>query len=472
MERFTLGRLAHAIGAQAPGGLAAAVATGVSTDTRSLNEGDVFFALSGESFDGSLFLAEAFRRGASAAVVEGGATVPEGLGPILEVTSIRQALMDFARSYREELGFQVVAVTGSAGKTTTKDMIYHLVSGRRRAIKATKSFNNEVGVPLTIFQADAETEVAILELGTNSPGEIEALAAVAQPDVAVITCIGRAHLEKLGGLEGVAREKLSLLQHLRPGGGVVLNGDDVRLSGAGAALARRSGGEGVTLCGLNTPSQGGWRGDIVQQGRSWRVECERWGRPGPSFQLPIPGHHIVTDALLALGVCEELGLDPWDCAVDLASFGGSPGRFTLREVGGVTLIDDTYNANPTSVAASLEAFGSLAAPAQRVVVLGAMGELGPESERYHHEIGRAVARLGVARLITVGTAAGAIASGARSAGFRRVSEVATASEAAAALGPLSRGTAVLFKASRAERLERAVAACETSLTLLPAAQAA
>lgn len=471
MERFTLGRLAHAIGAEVPGGLGAAVANGVSTDTRSIAAGDVFFAITGESFDGSLFLAEAFRRGAAAAVVQTGSQVPEGLGPVLWVTSIRQALLDFARSYREELGFQVVAVTGSAGKTTTKDMIFHLVSGRRRAIKATKSFNNEIGVPLTIFQADAETEVAILELGTNSPGEIEALAAVAQPDVAVITCIGRSHLEKLGGLEGVAREKLSLLQHLRPGGGVVLNGDDIRLSGAGAALARRRGGEGVTLCGLNTAAKSGWRGDVVQRGRVWRVESERWGKPGPTFQLPIPGHHMVTDALLALGVCEELGLDPWDCAADLASFGGTPGRFALREAGGVTLVDDTYNANPTSMAASLEAFGSLAPPSRRVVVLGAMGELGPDSERYHHEIGRAVARLGVARLITVGTSAGSIASGARSAGFRGVSEVATAEEVAHALGALARGSAVLFKASRAERLERAVAAYETTLTL-PATQAA
>ena len=227
----------------------------------------------------------------------------------------------------------------------------------------------------------------------------------------------------------------------------------------------------MTLCGLNTAPQSGWRGEVVRQGRTWRVECERWGRSGPTFELPIPGHHIVTDALLALGVCEELGLDPWECAADLASFGGTPGRFTLQDVAGVTLVDDTYNANPTSVAASLEAFGSLAPPAQRVVVLGAMGELGPESERYHHEIGRAVARLGVARLITVGTAAGAIASGARSAGFRRISEVACAEEAAAALGLLAPGSAVLFKASRAERLERAVAAYETTLTL-PAAQAA
>lgn len=471
MERFTIGRLAHAIGAEAPGGSSAAVATGVSTDTRTLGEGDVFFALSGESFDGSLFLAEAFRRGAVAAVVEAGARIPEGLGPVLQVPSIRRALLDFARSYREELGFEVVAVTGSAGKTTTKDMIYHLVSGRRRAIKAAKSFNNEIGVPLTIFQADAETEVAIIEVGTNAPGEIETLAAVVQPDVAVITCIGRSHLEKLGGIEGVAREKLSLLQHLRPGGGVVLNGDDIRLRGAGAALAKRRGGEGVTLCGLNTAPQSGWRGEVVQQGRIWRVECERWGRSGPTFQLPIPGHHIVTDALLALGVCEELGLDPWDCAADLASFGGTPGRFAIREAGGVTLVDDTYNANPTSVAASLEAFGSLAPPRQRIVVLGAMGELGPESERYHHEIGRAVARLGVARLITVGTAAGAIASGARSAGFRRISEVATAEEAASSLGTPAPGSAVLFKASRAERLERAVAAIQTTLSQ-PAAQAA
>ena len=462
MESFTLGRLAHAVGAQAPAGFSARVASGVSTDTRSIAPGDVFFALSGESFDGSLFLAEAFRRGACAAVVEGQARAPQGVGPVLRVGSVRRALLDFARSYREELGFRVVAVTGSAGKTTTKDMIYHLIKGRLRAIKAINSFNNEVGVPLTIFQADARTEVAILELGTNSPGEIETLAAVAQPDVAVITCIGRSHLERLGGLEGVAKEKLALLRHLRPGGSVVLNGDDVRLRGAGAAVARTRGAERVVLCGLN-PNGEGWQGQITGRGRTWRVETERRRSAGPTLELPMPGHHLVTDALLSLGVCEQLGLNVAACAAKLASFSGSPGRFVLRDVAGITLVDDTYNANPTSVAASLEAFGNLAKPSLRVVVLGAMGELGPESERYHHEIGRAVARLGVARLITVGTLAGAIASGARSAGLGRVSEVADASQAAAAIGSLPPGSAVLFKASRAERLERALAAFETTL---------
>lgn len=463
MESFTLGRLAHAIGAAQPRNHAV-VATGVSTDTRALGAGEVFFAVSGENFNGALFLAEAFRRGAAAAVVEAGAPAPAGLGPILWVPSVRQALLDFARSYREELGFTVVAITGSAGKTTTKDMIFHLVSGRRRAIKAAKSFNNEVGVPLTIFQADAETEVAVLELGTNAPGEIAALAAVAQPDVAVITCIGRSHLERLGGVDGVAREKLSLLEHLRPGGAVVFNGDDPRLAAAGRAFAAAQGPERLSLCGAIPPEGLDWEGEVVSKGRGWRVETRRAAGRGPTFTLPLPGQHLVTDALLALAVCERIGLDPVRCAADLASFSGSPGRFTIREAGGVTLVDDTYNANPTSVNASLEGFQSLAPAAQRVVVLGAMGELGPESERYHREIGQAVARLGVARLVTVGTQAGAIASGARAAGLLAVVEVGDAEEAAARLGTLAPGAAVLFKASRAERLERAVAATEARLS--------
>lgn len=462
MESFTLGRLAHAIGAAQPVGHAR-IATGVSTDTRSIAPGDVFFAVSGANFNGALFLAEAFRRGALAAVVEQGAAPPAGSGPILWVPSVRQALLDFARSYREELGFTVVAVTGSAGKTTTKDMIFHLVSGRRRAIKAVKSFNNEVGVPLTIFQADAETEVAVLELGTNAPGEIAALAAVAQPDVAVITCIGQSHLERLGGIEGVAREKLSLLEHLSPRGSVVLNADDARLRAAGRAFAAAQGSERLSLCGAQPDPETAWAGETVSKGRSWQVETRRAGKPGPTFTLPLPGQHLVTDALLALAVCEQIGLDPVACAADLATFDGSPGRFTIREAGGVTLVDDTYNANPTSVGASLEGFASLAPVGLRVVVLGAMGELGPDSERFHLEIGAAVARLGVARLVTVGTQAGAIASGARAAGLTAVTEVGTAEEAAERLGFLAPGAAILFKASRSERLERAVEATAARL---------
>ncbi|MGE0710509.1 MAG: UDP-N-acetylmuramoyl-tripeptide--D-alanyl-D-alanine ligase [Planctomycetota bacterium] len=466
MQPFTLGRLADAIGADLLHERAQ-VARGVSTDTRTIQAGDVFFALSGDSFDGSRFLEQAFARGAVAAVVACDAEWA-GEQPLLRVASTRQALLDFARSYRDELGYLVVAVTGSAGKTTTKDLIHHLLQGERRAVKAVKSFNNEVGVPLTLLAADATTEVVVVELGTSGPGEIARLAAVARPDVAVITCIGSSHLEGLGGVEGVAREKLSLLEHLLPGGAAALNVDDPRLRAAVPGLRAR--GVPVTGCGLSagaelsgTPAGGG--------AGAWQVTTRVCGEPGPALELPLPGDHFVRDALLALAACARLGVPTERAARALPSFAPAAGRLALSEVGGVTLIDDTYNANPESVAAALDALAALRAPEQRVVVLGAMLELGAASEELHRAVGARVAALGAARLVVVGPEAEAIAQGAVARGFPPEQALAASDceEAARlAVAAAAPGAAVLFKASRGARLERALEAARDLISHSPA----
>lgn len=424
----------------------------VSTDTRSLRPGALFFALDGESFDGTRFVREAFARGARAAVVPRGREVDVGPGrTLLRVDDVRAALAALARGYRDALGFKVVAITGSAGKTTTKDLLYHLLRGKRGVVRAPSSFNNDIGVPITLLSADRATDVCVVEVGTSGPGEIARLGAIARPDVAVLTCIAPAHLAGLGSIEGVAREKLSLLEHLRPGGVAVLNGDDTRLAPAARALAAARGPAAVRTCGLGA--------DLA-----WRPSAALAGR------LAVPGEPFLRSALLSLAAADALGVDVGED--DLAGFRPPPGRMNVTSVLGHTLVDDTYNANPASVGASLQTLASIAGADERVVVLGGMAELGADGPEHHRAIGRDAARLGLRLLVTVGDDARQIAAGALEAGLapERVVEVASADDVRAAVTPLlAPGRALLFKASRVHKLERAVAAVRDGLLARPAA---
>lgn len=469
MESLSLARLALDLDLTPPHGSEAVTLTGVSTDTRTLRPGEVFFALSGENHDGARFVLEAFRRGARAAVAPIHTPDPGQGRPVLRVRDTVEALLRFAGAYRARLGFQVVAVTGSAGKTTTKELVWHLAAAERRAVRSQKSFNNHVGVPLTLLSADAGTEVAVVEVGTSSPGEIARLAAVARPDVAVITCVGAAHLEGLGGLEGVAKEKLSLLEALGPRGVAVLNGDDPRLRAGGERFARERGRASVLLCGLGAAVELGGQIEREAHERRLRVSDAR------ALPLRVPGRAFAQDVLLALGAARALGLSPVSAAAALRGFAPPPGRMHLIEVGGVTLVDDSYNANPTSVGASLEALSDLAEPEERLVVLGGMKELGAGGAELHRDIGRRVAELGAALLVAVGPEAREIALGAAEAGLapaciRAVDQPREAVDALA--GELRPGRAVLFKASRACRLEEAWAAVRERLLTAGARRAA
>lgn len=451
MEAIGLARLARWIGADVPAGAGDVLLTSVSTDTRALRPGAVFFALGGARHDGAAFARQAFARGARAVVVAG--EVDAGPGrPVLRVACARTALAAFAAGYRAALGYRVVAITGSAGKTTTKDLLHHLLRGHLGAVKAPASFNNDVGVPLTLLSADRATDVAVVEVGTSGPGEIGRLGAIARPDVAVITCIAPAHLAGLGSIEGVATEKRSLLQHLRPGGVAVLNADDHRLR---PALR-----PGDRACGLG-------------QGAAWRATAlgplrARLASPAGdvTFDLPVPGEPFLRSALLALAAADVLGVPPARAAEALSTFQAPVGRMQVTRAGGVTLVDDTYNANPASVKASLETFAGLAT--DRLVVLGGMNELGADAAEHHRAVGRQAAGLAPRLLVTVGDDAREVAAGARAAGLAAVVEVATADDVLGALRPhLAPGRAVLFKASRGYRLERAVAATRAALTAAP-----
>ncbi|MBI3723080.1 UDP-N-acetylmuramoyl-tripeptide--D-alanyl-D-alanine ligase [bacterium] len=474
MEALTLSRIARALGLEPPHGADSVVVGGVSTDTRTLRAGDVFFALPGARVDGSSFVEEAFARGARAAVASSAPDLGRSR-PVLRVPDARAALGRFAASYRDAIGATVVAITGSAGKTTTKEMLFHMVSGERRTVRAPKSFNNDVGVPLTILDADRSTEVIVVEVGTNHPGEIDALGAIARPDVAAITCVAAAHLEGLGSIEGVAREKAALLRHLRPGGTAVLNADDMRVRGMASALREARGEDSVVLAGFSDDASfhgrisASFLGDALTPGSIVLVKTAPlkgalagWTRRTPQqMVVPVPGHHNARNALIALACCEALGVNPARAAEALATFRAPEGRWNVETIAGVTLIDDTYNANPASVTAALETFASIGDPRGRIVVLGGMLELGAHAAEHHRAVGRWVARIGVEKLVTVGDEARWIAEGAVRGGLAsgRVRHAGTASEVDPALRPSLRpGAAILFKGSRRCGLDEAVRA--------------
>lgn len=458
MEAMSLRRIARALGLEAPAGTGDILVGGVSCDTRTIRAGDVFFALAGEKQDGAAFVEDAFSKGARAVVAAGAIESKPGR-PVLRVPDARAALGRFAAAYRDEIGAKVIAVTGSAGKTTTKDMIFHMLRDGQRAVRAQKSFNNDVGVPLTILDADRSTQVVVVEVGTNHPGEIDRLGAIARPDVAAITCVAAAHIEHLGSIEGVAREKSSLLAHLRPHGTAVLNADDVRVRGMASAVRTKLGDDAVVLAGFAADARvrgkvtASYQGDSVIPGSVVLVDG------GPRLVVPIPGHHNARNALIALGCCQAVGIPALQAAEALATFRPPEGRWNVETIAGVTLIDDTYNANPASVTAALETFATIGEPSGRIVVLGGMLELGPDAASHHKAIGRWVARIGVEKLVTVGAEARWIAEGAVNAGLAsgRIRHAENPAEVDSVLRPSLRpGAAILFKGSRRCGLDEAV----------------
>lgn len=411
---------------------------GVSTDTRSLRPGDVFFALRGPSFDGHAFVEEAFRRGAAAAVVERELRAP---GLQVRVEEVLSALGALAAARRRELPARVVAITGSNGKTTTKDMVAHLLGRDRRVVRAQGSFNNFVGVPLTLLAADEETEFVILEVGTNHPGEIARMAAVARPDAAVITSVGRSHLEGLGSVEGVAVEKAALLDFLAEDGFAVLH-DDPRI----LSRARLPGERRITF---GFAAGADLRAEEVEPGLRFRAR-------GVEFRLGLLGDWNALNALAACAVAMKWGVDLPECARRLADFRGPRMRMEWTEREGVTVVNDAYNSNPESAARAVGEFSRLSPAGRKVAVIGDMLELGTAEREQHRALGELLARSAVDVVVGVGTRCRAmleaVGTGKELHSFGSVEE----------MGPrvaelIKAGDAVLLKGSRGMGLERLVA---------------
>ena len=371
---------------------------GVTTDSRQVAPGVVFFARRGEQTDGHKFLKQASDAGSPLLVVDDEAAVTE-VGPlrsaVLKVDDATAALGRLAAAYRQTLRARVIAVTGSVGKTTTKSLIDAVLSTRYRGKASPKSFNNHVGVPVTILAADPADEYLIVEVGTNAPGEIGSLAKIVQPDIAVITYIGSAHLEGLGGPEGVLREKASLLLHLREGGMAVVNGDFPSLCEYRRVVPHMLTFGKSPDCDLRMSD---FTGDGA--GVTLRVNDRH------THRLPLLGEHNAVNALAAIAVGRHMKLTDVQITEGLAKAAAPPMRLKIDRFGPpdtpLVVLNDSYNANPDSAAAALKVLRQYPTGGRRVAILGDMAELGPRGPELHRQLGETVVESGADMAIFIG----------------------------------------------------------------------
>jgi len=432
-----------------------ASAGSISTDSRSLEAGQTFLALHGERFDAHDFLDGAIARGAVCLVADCEDKVPwpavsAAGAAVVVVGDTLKALADLGRAARARLSCPVIAVTGSCGKTTVKEMVGQILRRYRRGRAAPASFNNQVGVPLTLLAAEPDDQFTLCELGSNAPGEIAALAAIARPTIGIVTVVGRVHLERLGSIEGVATEKGALVEALGPKGTAVLNADDLRV----AAMAARCRGRVVTV-GLEVKADL-VAGDVLQteRGISFTVAGE------VGFDVPVLGRHQVLLALESAAAARELGVSLEDSAAALREFQPPPARLRPQQRGGVTILDDAFNANPLSTRAALAQF-ALWPERRKVFFAGDMRELGPDSRQEHEALGSEIVKAGVKRLVCVGPESRATACAAVEAGLGSDDvTLADDSAAAVAMAPsvVRDGDVVLVKGSHAMHMEQIVEA--------------
>lgn len=445
MDATSLNDLAAACGGKLSRGDGARTVTTVCKDTRTLQPGDLYWALRGENHDGHAFVRVAAEAGASAAVVECGDADAPGDFPLIVVADALVALQQLATWWRGQLTLKVVCLTGSNGKTSTKDFSASAASTRFRVNKTQGNLNNHIGLPLTILSASRSDEVGVWEIGMNHPGEIEPLARMARPDIGIITNIGVAHIEHLGTREAIAREKGMLGEVLGTNNVLVLPAND-EFAGA---LAARTKARIVTVGAADGLHAENLRSSSHGQDFDLVLGGER-----TAAHLPVPGEHMVRNALLAVAAGLELGLSLRECASGLSSTKLSARRLACLDVRGVTVLDDSYNANPDSMEAALHALRGLPGGGRRFAVLGPMGELGSYADEGYRRVGRTVGST-MDVLVAVGDATSALADEAVRSGCREVHRAADTSGAAKLLRDLSRaGDAVVIKGSRSARMER------------------
>jgi UDP-N-acetylmuramoyl-tripeptide--D-alanyl-D-alanine ligase len=453
MDATPFSFIAESTGGRLLGGDPAATVTNVCTDSRALKPGDLFVALRGEKFDGHHFLAEAARTGAAGAITETEMPdAPAGFARIVVGDTLR-ALQSLAGAYRATLPLRAVGITGSNGKTSTKDFTAAVLAQRFSVTRTAGNLNNHIGVPLTLLRASRSHQAGVFEAGMNHPGEIAPLAALIRPDVAIITNIGVAHIEFMGTREAIALEKGMLAEAVGAGGTVVLNADDEFTP----SIAKRARARVVTA-GIAGGEVRASNLEAVSNGTKFRLHA---AGQSVEAELPVPGEHMVRNSLLACAAGLALGLTLEECARGLRDPQLTAGRLTQKTVGGIHILDDTYNANPDSMSAAVVTLARMPGAGRRIAVLGFMGELGHECERGHRRVGEIAGREKLDALITVGTEARWIADEAESAGVREVIRAADAEAAARALREIATpGDTVLVKASRSARLERVIQSIE------------
>lgn len=433
-------------------------ASGVETDSRKECAGKLFVAIRGDKNDGHAFLETVVQGGAAGLIVDRPRhelpaldRIAPGRTPfVVRVGDTTQALLDLAAEHRRRMRAKVVGITGSCGKTSTKEWLGAVLATAMPTVRSPQSFNNQIGVPITLFGIQPDTRAAVVEIGTNAPGEIAQLAGVARPDIGIVTCVAAAHLQGLGSIAGVATEKSSLPASLPDDGLCILNGDDANCRAMAAATKAE-----VQLFRVN--GQADWFATDVRFHALGTTFLLQGKRPVTLARL---GTHSVYNALAVIAAASRLGVAEEAIVDALARLPAASRRLEPKVVAGVTVFDDTYNMNPQSAAAALQALAGLAPGGRRIAVFGEMRELGAESAALHRQVGADVARTRQDLLVAVGgggadaIADGAVAAGLPAANVRRVPDV----DAALALlrAEVRAGDRVLCKASRGVQLDRLV----------------
>ena len=436
MKSYPLQKLAHAMsGSLLQGGEDCVISAGVSTDTRCLPAGAMFFALKGENFDAHHFLAEAVEAGAGALVLQDDSDLPEGI-PVILVNDTLKALQALAKWYRGELGIPVVAITGSNGKTSTKDYTHSVLSQKFRVNSSLGNLNNHIGLPLTVLATAADDEVGVFEMGMNHSGELAPLCEIGRPDVSIITNVGTAHIEHLGSRKAIAIEKGTVARVLSEKGTLLLPSDcdeayDFRASTPARVITV---GDGEIRAENTVSGESGSAFDLTIDGLGTK-----------RTSISIVGRHMISNALLAAGAGYVLGLSLDEISAGLTNAKLTSGRLRRYLSHGLTVIDDTYNANPESVIAALETLASLPGSGRRIAALGMMAELGEHAVEAYPRIGRIARDLGVT-LITVGNDADKYGDDHH---FRNHEEAATWLS-----NETSPGDIVLFKGSRMAAMDQ------------------
>ena len=453
MEALTLRQLLEAVNGTLLGDFddLDAQAVQVSTDSRNITPGCLFIPLEGERFDGHSFINSALEAGAAGCLT---ARERESYLPgkfYIKVRSTQRALWELARYYKKLFPIPFIAVTGSVGKTTTKDMTAAVLGARFRVHKTEGNFNNDIGVPLTLLRLEAQHEVCVVELGMDHAGEIDNLARLVEPDMALITNIGDAHIENLGSRENIFKAKCEIFPHLKRDGLAILNGDDPLLAALEGTLAQRTvfvgEGEGLDYTARDLSSDG-----------AGHLFC-RVKTPRSQFEANIPalGSHMIYPTLMAAAAAEALGMAPDEIVRGIGAFLPTKMRMNIvRCKGDIVILNDAYNANPQSMRAAAAVLGD-AQGRRKVAVVGDMKELGPGSEQFHRAVGGYFAQAGTDRLIAVGDLARFMAEGARDAGLGQADWFPTLDAARNALSREVRaGATILVKASRSMAFEKIV----------------
>jgi UDP-N-acetylmuramoyl-tripeptide--D-alanyl-D-alanine ligase len=448
---FTVHELARAAGAKLICGSEAIRVKGISIDSRTVNKGEAFLALKGDNFDGHDFIARAVKSGASCIIKEAGkGSFRPGTCACLEVKNSIKALGDIAGYYRQRFDIPVIAITGSNGKTTTKEMVAWVLSRKFSVLKTEGTKNNHIGLPLTLLKLKSRHQAAVVELGTNHFGEISNLAAICRPNIGLITNIGPSHLEYFGNVEGVLREKFSLVENLSSPALAILNADDRLLRRK--LTSRKS---SALILGFGAAKISDFRITAIERAKKG-IEFRVNG--GRKMILPTIGAHNIYNALAAISCARVLGLSYDEIASGLAGFEFPSGRLKLRKFDSAQFIDDTYNSSPASLKHALYALEDFPSRGAKILVMGDMMELGEDKEEFHYEAGRHIARV-CDKFIAVGKLSKFAADAARHHGFEtgNLFSCSSAQEARELLfkkiSP-KKEDVVLIKGSRAMKMEK------------------